>query len=681
MGKKSYIGFLLICLCLVGSAQDRADVENLLQKLYRQQQSATISYEDFYESLFQFYQNPLDVNTASPEELQSLYLLSNKQLSDLQTHIRNHGQLLSIYELQSIPSFDVETLKDLAPFVTVTSVEQTWRGLPAALDKPDQHYLMLRQSRDIEVAKGYKPDNSHRTPYAGDPNNLYLRYRFQKYKTYSVGLTAEKDAGEAFAFNKQQYGGDFLSFHAMIYLKGPFKKIILGDYQLQFGQGMVLSGGFFLGKGSETILATRRSSVGMRPFTSALETNFFRGAACTWQYKRWSATPFISHKTVDAMTAREDSLQDGLASLRYTGLHRTVSELQARQAIRETAIGSNAQYTSRNNRLLIGMNAFGIYYNVPIARSDGLYNRFTFQGQQNANASGYYSYFWQNISLFGEMAGSQQGGKGIIQGILIALGPRIDASFVYRRYDRDLHTPFGNSFGENYKNANEEGIYAGLKIKCSTKTELVGFYDTYQFPWLKHRVSAPSVGHDHMLGIKHKWNKKTVLFGQYRFETKEKDAETIVGDRHLAFFTRQNVTIQLDLLADKLFQFKSRIQGSQYETPFRKTYGFLVSQDLTYTSRRLDIGLRTALFDTDDFDNRQYMYEQDVLYGFTFPFFNGQGIRYYALLKLPLGRTCTFWIKYGRTNYFDRETVGSGTEQTQGSVRSEIRLQCLWTFK
>src|SRR3546814_1029555 len=76
-------------------------------------------------------------------------------------------------------------------------------------------------------------------------------------------------------------GFDFYSAHLLLKpSRGVFKKIVLGDYLLQFGQGLVLWNGFSLGKGPAALNIARQGR-GIRAHSSAGESYFFRGLATT----------------------------------------------------------------------------------------------------------------------------------------------------------------------------------------------------------------------------------------------------------------------------------------------------------------------------------------------------------------------------------------------------------------
>ena len=131
------------------------------------------------------------------------------------------------------------------------------------------NYLMLRWERVLEDQKSISSNNE----FKGSPGKIYGRFRSQHSKDFSIGLTFEKDAGEQFAWSpdSNQYGFDYYSFHFLKENVGKFKKVIVGDYQMQFGQGLILGAGFNPGKGAETITTVRRSSPGIKPYASVLE--------------------------------------------------------------------------------------------------------------------------------------------------------------------------------------------------------------------------------------------------------------------------------------------------------------------------------------------------------------------------------------------------------------------------
>ena len=91
---------------------------------------------------------------------------------------------------------------------------------------------------------------------------------------------------------------------------------------------------------------------------------------------------------------------------------------------------------------------------------------------------------------------------------------------------------------------------------------------------------------------------------------------------------------------------------------------------------------RIALIDTDDFENRQYFYERNVLYAFSNRSISGLGTRRYLLVQFKPNRKLTLWARYAQTRFQDTETlisgeIGGGLNRIEGNTRSELTLQLM----
>ena len=81
------------------------NTENIISDLYRNQQNEELSYYDFYESLYQYYLNPLDLNSSSPEELKSLYILNDVEIETILNQFELYGSCVVVYVLHFILDF------------------------------------------------------------------------------------------------------------------------------------------------------------------------------------------------------------------------------------------------------------------------------------------------------------------------------------------------------------------------------------------------------------------------------------------------------------------------------------------------------------------------------------------------------------------------------------------------
>lgn len=310
------------------------------------------------------------------------------------------------------------------------------------------------------------------------------------------------------------------------------------------------------------------------------------------------------------------------------------------------------------------------------------YNQFDFTGRQLTNMSTHYTYTWQNLSLFGETGHSSNGGWGTVNGLLASLSARLEASVLYRNYSRQFYSVYGNAFGENTRNANERGWYFGLKIKPVSAWEITAYYDIFTFPWLRYRVDAPSHGNESLLRVQYRPAKNALLYAQFRSETKGRNAPVV--NQQLDFVspaTRRNYLLYLDYAPTAKLNLRSRVQWSTFMLDGSLTRGYFMAQDVNLDLKQWQLSTRYGLFDTDNYDNRQYTIERDVLYGFSAPALSGMGSHYYLLAQFKATRNIDFWVKYSVTNYRHQQTVGSGLEEISGNRREDIRLQVRYGFR
>jgi hypothetical protein len=489
----------------------------------------------------------------------------------------------------------------------------------------------------------------------------------------------EKDAGEQFIWDPStnRYGTDFQSFHIQVQEKGIVKNFIIGDYQLQIGQGLLSSAGFSMGKGSETINTVRRNHLGLRPYTSVIESGFYRGLATTINYKTVDITTFYSHQNRDAILRTGDVEQEGfITSLQSSGFHRTISEINAKNSIEEEVIGGNIAYQSKNKLLQFSTTAIYTSYSTPLIITPRYYNQFDFSNDHNLIIGMSGSYQWRNLNVFGEAGRSQNGGIGAVAGLLSSLTPKLDLALSLRHYDVDFHSLYGKAFGENTINKNENGTYWGLKYKHNRKFTLSAYYDIFDFPWLKSGVKSPSGGYEYLMKLQFKPSKTVNLYVQYREEEKSKSLDNEINNIDiLKAGLKRNLVVNADYKSNKMLSFKTRFQMSNYGINNIATKGAAIIQDATFKIGKFTMSGRYALFQTDDYENRQYVYEKDVLYAFSIPAYDGIGSRNYFLLQYKHNRNWHFWARYSVTHYRDRKKISSGSEEIDGNIKSALKLQ------
>ncbi|CAH0997309.1 hypothetical protein EMA8858_03440 [Emticicia aquatica] len=643
------------------------NLDEFIQRVFPVQQE-NINYEDLYESLYQLYQNPIDLNTASSEDLSAIYILTSLQIKSLIEHRNQNGNFLSIYELQAVPNFDLETISKVLPFVDI-KYKFSFNDLKNRLSNVTDHYLVLRNEQVLEKSKGFTEGK-----YVGSPQHLYARYRFSHPRDFQIGFTVEKDAGE-------KNLTDYYSFHLQLRNKGNLKNLVFGDYQVQFGQGLITSTGFSLGKSSEAIATTRRSNIGVKPYSSLLEGGFFRGGAATYQLGKIDLTIFFSHKKQDANINEVDGeREDFFSSILTGGYHRTANELARKNQILEQNIGVNATFQFKNGQ--IGATMLNTNLDVALQRNTVLYNQFEFSGKKNLLIGTNFTCSWQNFNFFGEVARSSSGGIGGLAGFVTALSRQVEWAINVRSYDKNFHSFYGNALGENSRNINERGIYWGLKYTPKKALTFSAFYDRFKFPWLKYLVDAPSIGYDYLLRMTYQPNKKILFFAQYHSEHKAKNLPNNESVTDLVVETiRQSVLVNFEFASNQFFKTQTRVQMNtfQYVNAY-KSIGYVFMQDLEGSIKKAQVKSRIAYFNTDNYDSRIYAYENDVLYAVTLPAYYGKGFRTYLVVRYSYNRHIDLWLRLARTELQNASTIGSGNDQINASHKTDFKIQIRYRF-
>jgi len=632
-----------------------------------------MSYDELYEMLTHLMSNPVDLNRVTREQLRAIMLLNEIEIKAFLDYRDDQGQLLDVLELQAIPGWSEETIRRVMPFVTVTHPDAlVGKGILKRMAREDNQYLVLRYERTLENKPAYREGDTA-SRYTGNPDRYYLRYRMVRANDFSVGLTAEKDPGENLHWSPANaiYGFDFYSGHLQLMRKGMLENLVIGDFQCQFGQGLQLGSVFGLGKTAQTITGVRRSNLGFLPYMSANESLFLRGLAASLRIADPVRVHFFgSQKMTDAVTEPGDP---AVSSLQNTGLHRTTRELSSRGKVTDRDAGLVLQYRHR------GLDAGVIVHKK--TRSHQLepdaspYNIFQFRGDSYSNVGAYANLSWSGVTLFTEFARTIGYGQALTAGLMGNLTSRLEMAWLYRDFDPDFFSTYANALSESAAAQNEQGLYWGAKYSVGRKLIVQGYLDYFRFPWLRYRLYRPSDGTERLLRIDYSPNRSMTFFVQAREEIKGRNSANDGKLYTIVDGTRRQAWISGEFRLPNGITLKARLQGSSYSWDGRITRGIAAIQEATWKGNRWSVTARVALFDTDDYDNRQYAYEKDVWLATSLPAYDGAGIRNYVLVHYSLSRHVDFWFRWARTGYVDRDMIGSGPEEITGNARNDVKFQ------
>ncbi|RLD61858.1 MAG: hypothetical protein DRI95_13770, partial [Bacteroidetes bacterium] len=645
---KSMILFLLLLVISINIQAQNPLVGDLIEQLVSKTGVENADFSSFVEDLNYYLQNPLNLNSAGLEDFEKLHILNEIQIQNLQNYVTSVGQMQTIYELQLIEGFSDKTIKDILPFVTVeVALKSEKLSLKQILDY-GRHHVIAETKFVLQQQKGYLSVND--SMLSGKPNSVYqgdrmrylMRYRYNYKNRVFAGITAEKDAGEAFG----KYGFDFYSGHIQLNNFGFFKNISLGDYQVKFGQGLIAWSGFGLGKSSE-VLNIRKKAQGIRRYTSTNENLFMRGIGTTMSFGNFELSGFFSNKNIDANHILVDTIESELleiTSLQNTGYHRTISEISDKNAVNETIYGSNITY--KGKRFKLGANFIAYNYTSAFENSAKPYKYFDFKGSSNMNLSLDYQFFYNKFSFFGETAVSQNGAMATLNGLLLSIVPQLSFSVVQRYYQRDFHAFYSSSFSESSKISNESGIYYGISFHPIRNFQISAYVDNYSFPWLKYGINAPSHGSDFLVQLDYHAGYNVDMYLRWKNETKMHNG--VSGESVSVPLVEQNkqyFRYHISYKLNKNITLRNRIEASVFESEDME-YGFMAYQDVNYDFNfPLSLYLRFAIFDAS-YNTRIYAYENDLLYNFSIPSYFGKGTRLYFMIKYKIADRVSVRLRY-----------------------------------
>lgn len=675
---------LLIILMIVAktvtaqTAQER-EIETIIEAA-AENLPEDYDYSELIGQLNNYRQHPLNLNKATTAQLQDLLFLSALQINALQVHIQNNGKIIDLLELQSIDLFDLQTIQKLLPFVTISADLDFNLVNLKNIFKYGKHDFIFRYGEVLQAQKGFIiPKDSKLSHYTGNAEKLLARYRFDFQNRIQFNLNMEKDAGEQFFAGKNSTGFDFYSASLAFKNFGLINKLVVGDFSLQFGQGLGLYTGFSFGKNADATLVPKVAR-GLTPYSSTNEINYFRGFATTLKWKTIELTPFVSYQPIDA-TVQTSANPEYVSSLGTTGYHRTATEITNKNAADQLTYGFNFNYTKHN--LKTGFTAYNTQFEYPIQRRANSYNQYDFVGKELNNLSFYYDYSYHNFYFFGETAKSLGGGAATINGVLTSFSSNISLVLLYRDYNKSYHSFYNQAFAESTNPVNEHGYYSGLNWRFSSRWNFSAYADFFQFPWLKFQVSQPNTKGYELLGrLTYAPTNRFATYLNYRFKQKQQNNDN-AKIKALDEVSYQDLRFDIAYPISRNISLRNRAEVVKYQKGLPAAeYGFMVYQDLLYRPKtsRISGNCRLAWFKTASYDSRVYSFENDVLYSYTILPLQHTGFRTYANLQYTFKKGLDFWFRYSAYLYKGESTVGSGLDEIQGNKKSEVRLQMRYRF-
>ena len=617
----------------------------------------TADWDALVEELMLLHEQPIDLNRATRADLGQLFFLSETQIGALLDYRARYGSLHSMGELLLIPDLDWHTRQVLHLFAFV--------GEPVAekalTHKRDsiRHEAMARIDVPFYKRQGW-------TWQRGLANQW--RWETSWGQKLQAGIRAETDAGEPM-FSRQIKGWDAMGGYVQVNNIGFIKTIIAGDYKVAFGEGVVASNTFILGKNS---IGQWQGSNRVRPHRSSDENNFMRGGTiCLGLPGGLTLTAFYSIRKLDA-TIRTDNTVSTIAS---TGLHRTAHELEQRHALTGQTTGGHLAWN--NKWWQFGATGLFQYYNHVLEPGTALYQQIAPRGYKFGAVSVDYGYRRYPFSIHGETARSINAGPdswASVNQLSVRFGPTTQLSVLQRFYGRYYFSPYANSMAENSSPQNESGLCLRFDAERLGSIGLSTYADLFYSPWPRYTMSRFSRGGEGMMQLKWSPAQASSLLLRYQVKSKERSDNRYWSHRLRLTGEHQFSERWLMRLSANWNLHKEPIGGTRRH---EHSSGFALSPQAIFKSKG-DHWRWTAActwFHTDDYNSRIYVNEPRLQGTFSFPNLSGHGLRIASLLRWQPSRRWQISALLGCTRYFDRDAISSTFLQIRSPWKTDLSLQ------
>ena len=457
-----------------------------------------------------------------------------------------------------------------------------------------------------------RTDTRNIEDFEGDPMYGKLRYRFNYQNKVQAGISVTRQVNDGSI--KQE--GKRWDYGGFIELRdiGPMKRIVAGNYQASFGYGLVVGSPFKRGK-TAYIQSTSKTDEGVKKYTSVGDSyNYFHGIGTTAKVSNWAdVSAFYS--------LRSDKNNDW-----------------------NHVVGINT--TGRWNRLKVGITAIE---NIQTMRLEDERQQTSTQAVMGVNAR------WNQgkVDIWGEVAASQNNKWGFASIAGIRYTPIADLNLlaIYRYYSPEFDNIYANALCSWSKIKDEHGGYLGIEYNRLKNWQLSAFGDIWKTGYEAIAQAYFIPKKDYRMHM--------------RFRVKSKDEKDTYSLRWNMIYTVGQ------------WKMKTQADGNLVTGKSGWSYGWSLLQDVEYKFIEIPIvlQLRAQAFDAQKWDNRVYIYENDILYAYSIPFVYGLGGRFYVNARYKINDIFSVYLRVSETIYQYGWAMDHNKKSTRTDVHALLRVK------
>ena len=266
MWRKIIITSFLLLSVWSSQAQSAEDMDKILRLTGYESPEDLDAYE--VERLSSFIERPLKINAVSQSSLRSSGLFTSYQTASLLDYRLRHGDIMSYNELSSVDGFTESVVQKLAPFISLEGGDIVRSGDGYVIN--DLAFRAGCKTADMKMTGGYG-----------------LKYRCKAGETLSLSLAAS-----------QTYDGslgvpDLFSGSLVWEPQRRSFRLIAGDFNARFGQGLALWNGMSM-TGLSKVSSYLRTSSGLSSSWSFTGSSAHTGIAGEYSFSRFRISAFLS---------------------------------------------------------------------------------------------------------------------------------------------------------------------------------------------------------------------------------------------------------------------------------------------------------------------------------------------------------------------------------------------------
>ncbi len=585
---------------------------------------------------------PKDINQITEEELEYLNLLSHSQIESFLRYRRFMRNIYTIYELLDVPGIDVHTFYKLAPFVKSSFSPKL----------ETREYFIIQTSRFLNTTESHFPSLFK--------YHHQLRLKRVINSKMSFGISLDSDIGESINFNKQRgtnHSVSYLEIKKSFYLN----KIIIGNFNNHYGQGLMFSNQFFNGKSSKSIYNSYFNSDETTPYKSMGESGFLQGVSIYKRIKNIRVYAWFSSLNIHGTLT-----DDTLSSIYNTGYFRNNKEYLKRNVSKEQAFGGRLSFKFLHNKIKLGFSGSKFNYSTPVQLYYMKKSNTTF-----TNLGIDYLIRTKYISFFGELV-NQNTNNIQLHGFQSNVDDNTRFSLIYRNYSPEYFNQRANGFSTYSNNRNEEGLYLSVNHKLNRMIEFFSYIDRYRHLVPGYGKNLATKNTSWILGTNFLLDHGQRILFAYK--------QDILGTEVVENKLPQESSSSYNhiFISHKYQKKQTKISTNLQLKSSHSKESINFGQYFTHKLKTVQITLGYNIFNAEESDLRLYQYQPDITFNNSFNALSGNGSQFYGIGKFKITKRLILSSKVSLTTYSDKEKITKGLETIDNNKVWEGKLQVFY---